>query len=231
MSYNNQNNATTWNNDTNNLSNTTGVGRNDNFNDDNFNSNNPDSALQGGNVRSAGYGSGVGTGQGGFNRTQHEAFAGNTSDVNTYGAGGDMGMGHRERGLGNSGMPGNTSDVNTYGAGGDMGMGQRERGLGHTGVQGNTSDINTYGAGGDIGGRDNGRFGEQDWNNDSTGQSGYPGNTTDSNTYGTGSAGKASMGDRVKGTMEKMTGKMTGNPNMVERGQDRKDGDLGTGNY
>ncbi|KAJ7148227.1 hypothetical protein C8R46DRAFT_1128090, partial [Mycena filopes] len=39
-------------------------------------------------------------------------------------------------------------------------------------------------------------------------------------------AAKPSMGDKVKGGAEKLVGKMTGNPNMQERGQERKMGEF-----
>ncbi|KAI0772192.1 hypothetical protein BC629DRAFT_1595409 [Irpex lacteus] len=103
---------------------------------------------------------------------------------------------------------GNTSDINTYGAGGG-GPGGRERGA----YAGNTSDVNTVGAGGDFTGRDTGRLGDQDWDNTNTNQQAYQGNTSDYKPL-------------EVSTAEKLTGKLTGNPNLAERGQERKEGDF-----
>ncbi|KAH9891786.1 hypothetical protein C8Q73DRAFT_782422 [Cubamyces lactineus] len=93
---------------------------------------------------------------------------------------------------------------------------------GTTGYQGNTTDTNTYGAGGNFSGTgrgagvDNGnwqsRNDDNSWQRDSNYDDVTPG------------AGKASMGERLKGNAEKLAGRVTGNPAMVERGQIRKSG-------
>lgn len=83
-------------------------------------------------------------------------------------------------------------------------------------------DDSQTGAG--IGGNDQSRFG-------TTGSgAGYD---QDDNAYGGGQqrgagtgGGKASMTDKLKGTAEKMTGKMTGDSNLAQRGQERKAGDF-----
>ncbi|KAF8207948.1 hypothetical protein K438DRAFT_1814681 [Mycena galopus ATCC 62051] len=50
--------------------------------------------------------------------------------------------------------------------------------------------------------------------------------------FGSGNSGqKASMGDKLKGGAEKLAGKITGNTNMQERGQERKAGDFDQNNF
>ncbi|KZT73886.1 hypothetical protein DAEQUDRAFT_754281 [Daedalea quercina L-15889] len=74
---------------------------------------------------------------------------------------------------------------------------------------------------------------------DSLGNTGYQGNTTDNNVPGAGAgnwqqgnpgpqdgnqgSGKPPMGQRVKGTAEKMTGKVTGSSGMQQRGEQRRE--------
>ncbi|PSR72285.1 hypothetical protein PHLCEN_2v11877 [Hermanssonia centrifuga] len=95
MSFNNNNNNNDWNNDPNNFSNATGRRAGDNWEDTN---NNPSSQNQGDNWnrgqqqpgqqqpgQQAGYG-------------YADAYRGNTSDVNTIGAGGDFGNAGRDAG-------------------------------------------------------------------------------------------------------------------------------------
>jgi len=48
-------------------------------------------------------------------------------------------------------------------------------------------------------------------------------NTTDRNETGH----KPTMGEKIKGTMETVQGKITKKPELVERGQERKAGELG----
>ncbi|KAI8978749.1 hypothetical protein BD414DRAFT_117125 [Trametes punicea] len=96
---------------------------------------------------------------------------------------------------------------------------------GSSGYQGNTSDINTPGAGGDFGGigrgaggaGDNWQSGDNNWQNRDT-------NYQQGDNDVAPGAGKASMGERLKGNAEKLAGRVTGNPSMVERGQIRKSG-------
>ncbi|OSX59748.1 hypothetical protein POSPLADRAFT_1048227 [Postia placenta MAD-698-R-SB12] len=93
---------------------------------------------------------------------------------------------------GNTGTPGNTSDANTYGAGGN----------------------NFEGAGrqGDQNYQSQGDYDQNNWDNQQTGAA--PG----------GRAGKPSVGQRIKGDLEEVTGKVTRNQGMVQRGQEEKSG-------
>lgn len=93
---------------------------------------------------------------------------------------------------GNTGTPGNTSDANTYGAGGN----------------------NFEGAGrqGDQNYQSQGDYDQNNWDNQQTGAA--PG----------GRAGKPSVGQRIKGDLEEVTGKVTRNQGMIQRGQEEKSG-------
>ncbi|CAL1712303.1 unnamed protein product [Somion occarium] len=101
---------------------------------------------------------------------------------------------------------------------------------------GNTSDMNTPGAGGDFGstGRQSGRqsgqqfdYGNQGSQNQYESSTGPGGdNFGDEASYGSQqrTGAKPSMGERVKGTMEKATGRVSGNQDKVERGEERRTG-------
>ncbi|PCH40186.1 hypothetical protein WOLCODRAFT_150225 [Wolfiporia cocos MD-104 SS10] len=116
--------------------------------------------------------------------------------------------GFQDQGIQDQGFQNQPSDMGDGGY--DQGRGQQSgENYANTGIQGDTTDINTYGAGGDLGGR-----GQDDRGYDQSnfGQSGgVPG-------------GKPSVGQRLKGGLEEVTGKVTRNPNMVERGEQRKEG-------
>ncbi|KAI0086963.1 hypothetical protein BDY19DRAFT_995395 [Irpex rosettiformis] len=161
------------------------------------------------------------------NTTGERQFGDDSFDNPTSATGFERGM-NRQTGQGlqqsDDVYSGDTSDMNAFGAGSG-----RERGM----YAGDISDISTSGAGGDFAGRDtgrdSGRMGGQDWDNPSSGQQAYGSDTADYDMpgSGTGSIGnKPSMGDRLKGTAEKMTGRLTGNQSMAERGQERKEGDF-----
>lgn len=213
----------------------------ENWNDDNFNTNDPSSEFQGGNVRGATGPSGIDNGD--------QLYKGNTTDVGTVGAGGNQ-FGNTGRGAsgGGAGAGGDYGRGDTFGRGDDFGGSGRAPG----------QDFSSSGR--DFGGS-TGASGGQDWDDSNrtgggrTGGAGaYSGNTTDYDTSGTGTpgggnsgnsgaGGKVSMGDKVKGksssipglvfgleltlfdwvgTMEKVAGKVSGNQGMSERGQERK---------
>ncbi|THG98948.1 hypothetical protein EW026_g3323 [Hermanssonia centrifuga] len=90
MSFNNNNNNNDWNNDPNNFSNATGRRAGDNWDDTN---NNPSSQNQGDNWNRGQQQPGQQAGYG-----YADAYRGNTSDVNTIGAGGDFGNAGRDAG-------------------------------------------------------------------------------------------------------------------------------------
>ena len=195
----------------------------ENWNDDNFNTNDPSGQFQGGDVRVA---------PSGFD---DQRFGGNTTDNSTPGAGGNF---TNTTGGAGAGTGGGFDEYGSGRAGVGAGTGASGQDWDSSGRQGGNWDSGRSGAGGQGGRR-----------NDTPADTGsYGGNTTDYDTYGAGTgggaggaSGKASMGDRVKGiismcelrldanyssssigTMEKVAGKITGNQNMAERGQERK---------
>ncbi|KAF7791468.1 hypothetical protein EIP86_002484 [Pleurotus ostreatoroseus] len=153
----------------------------------------------------------------------------------------DMNTSQNQGGLG--GQQG-FQDQNNFGA--QQGF-QDQSGLGSQsgydtqgGIQGNTTDANTFGTGGDFG--NTGRQRGDDWNqgtqqqswDNSGAQTGTGGFNDDYGNTGTGGQTgqqKPSMGDKVMGGMEKLAGKVTRNEGMVERGQERKEGDFDRPNY
>ncbi|KAF8215046.1 hypothetical protein K438DRAFT_769225 [Mycena galopus ATCC 62051] len=157
--------------------------------------------------------SGPGNNSGGFD-------AGSGADARTgYGTSGTSAMDH------NSG-PGQAGGFDV-GSGADTGATAMERtggnygtsGMDHNSGPGNSGGGFDAGSGADVG----------------TGTGGYAaGNTTSSskeydseNQYDTGSTGaKPSTSDKIKGGAEKLVGKITKNPEMVERGQQRKQGEF-----
>ncbi|KAI0632254.1 hypothetical protein C8Q77DRAFT_1158905 [Trametes polyzona] len=89
---------------------------------------------------------------------------------------------------------GETTDANTFGTGTTSGNYAQSAGR--------------HGGGAGVDG-DNWRQGNNNWDN---------------NNGPTPGAGKTSIGERLKGNAEKLAGRVTGNPSMVERGQVRKSG-------
>ncbi|KAI0667670.1 hypothetical protein C8Q78DRAFT_315964 [Trametes maxima] len=92
---------------------------------------------------------------------------------------------------------------------------------GTSATRGNTTDVNTFGAGGDFG-----NTGRAAGVNPKVWESRDPAVGMDQNTNSNvqPGAGKTSMGERLMGNAEKLAGRVTGNPSMVERGQVRKSG-------
>ncbi|KAI0769129.1 hypothetical protein BD413DRAFT_89460 [Trametes elegans] len=103
----------------------------------------------------------------------------------------------------NTGTAGNTTDFNTHGTGGDFGSTARSAG------------------GGTLGGRDDWQSRDSRDNYSSSNWQSRGDNYDDDVNPG---AGKASVGERLKGNAEKLAGRVTGNPSLVERGQVRKSG-------
>ncbi|KAL4241616.1 hypothetical protein ABKN59_000883 [Abortiporus biennis] len=124
-----------------------------------------------------------------------------------------------------SGYRGDTSESGIPGAGGnEFGSTGRQgqQGQGQGQYRGYEKSQLGRGAGATTG-TGIGESGDNDeWDNTSgdkfnqSSQGGYAGKQ---------SAAKPPMGERLKGTMEQMTGKVTGNQGMAERGQERKAGD------
>ncbi|KAI0372302.1 hypothetical protein BV20DRAFT_964437 [Pilatotrama ljubarskyi] len=119
-------------------------------------------------------------------------------------------------------------DNNDYGR--QQGEGQqwsasRGENYGSSGYQGNTSDVNTYGAGGNtFGSTGAGRGAGTDSDN---WRSRDINSQQQNNNYGDDvnpGAGKTSLGERLKGNAEKLAGRVSGNPSLVEKGQVRKSG-------
>jgi len=172
------------------------------------------------------YNSGSGNTGGGFD-------AGSGADG--YGTSGNTGGNFGTSGMDQNSGPGNTGGGFDTGSGAGAGAA-----LGRTGGNFGTSGMDqNSGPGNGGGGFDTGSGAA----GVGAGMGGYgAGNTTSSsnqndsgNQYGTGSSsndygaqtsdnpgGKASMGDRIKGGAEKLVGKVTNNPEMIERGQQRK---------
>ncbi|KAF7364799.1 hypothetical protein MVEN_00349900 [Mycena venus] len=158
-------------------------------------------------------GTGYGTNRDNFGTSgggmDHNSGPGNTGGGFDVGSGAGAGMGRTGGGnFGTSGMDHNSGPGNT-GGGFDTGSGA---GVGTgTGIGANTmSSSNEYGS--------------EDRNQYGTG--------TSSNDYGTGATsdsnhgGKPTMKDRIKGGAEKIVGQVTKNPELVEKGQLRKEGEF-----
>ncbi|KAF7348205.1 hypothetical protein MSAN_01773600 [Mycena sanguinolenta] len=67
-------------------------------------------------------------------------------------------------------------------------------------------------------------------NANESGSGTHYGTGVSSDDYADNHTTKPSMGDKIKGGTEKLVGKVTNNPEMVEKGQQRKQGDLGNDN-
>ncbi|KAJ6585445.1 hypothetical protein B0H19DRAFT_1109697 [Mycena capillaripes] len=151
-----------------------------------------------------GFDTGSAAGTGGASAMDYNSGAGNTGGgFDTGSAGGYGTSGNTASNFGTSAMDDNSGPGNTGGRF-DVGSGADTTGYG----SGNTTSTNEYGAG-------------------------TTGTTTSSNEYGATSAnssGKPTMGDKVKGGAEKLIGKVTKNPDMVERGQERKQGEFSNNN-
>ncbi|KAI0826939.1 hypothetical protein BC628DRAFT_1338750 [Trametes gibbosa] len=127
--------------------------------------------------------------------------------------------GFGESGAGHSGAAGGGQGDQLWSAG--QGETHGTSGFG----RGNTTDADTVGAGGNQFGstaRGAGGVDGDNWRQND--------NFDDNNGPGSG-AHKASMGDKLKGNAEKLAGRVTGNPSMVERGQVRKSGESEDTNY
>ncbi|CDO69859.1 hypothetical protein BN946_scf184884.g18 [Trametes cinnabarina] len=179
MSYGQSRNTESWNNDPNNFSNPSGP-------DNRAGENNWNNQQQWGSQRPSG--------------DPTDTSSWNSSDRGSSVPGQDWTAGPNDN-YSTSSYPGNTTDANTYGAGGGN-FGTAGRGAGVGGDNWQSRD-------GDRQNRDEG-WQQQQGNN--YGDDVNPG------------AGKTSMGERLKGNAEKLAGKVTGNPNLVEKGQVRKSG-------
>jgi len=122
------------------------------------------------------------------------------------------------------------------GFGNNQGQGQGQQwsagpgeNYGNTGYQGDTTDVNTFGAG-PQGGQNQDWQGQQGYDQNRQGQQGYDQNQDQGQNFDNqggaagGPGGKPSMGQRVKGEVEEIVGKVTRNPGKVERGQEEKSG-------
>ncbi|KIP06853.1 hypothetical protein PHLGIDRAFT_30314 [Phlebiopsis gigantea 11061_1 CR5-6] len=143
-----------------------------------------------------------GSGGGGFgSRAGHGEYAGNTTDVNTFGAGGDFGSTGQNAGM--------QRDSRSHDFDHGNSLDQTNAGQNFDGSRGDQ-----YPSAGGIGGGGGGQ--------------GY--DTYDDDNGTGGKASKPSFGERMKGTAETMVGKVSRNPGLVERGEARKDG-FDTTNY
>ncbi|KAH9851782.1 hypothetical protein C2E23DRAFT_924013 [Lenzites betulinus] len=209
MSFGQQNRTTeSWNSDPNSFSNTSG----------------PDAGFQTSNQRSGDMGEDFQQQQQfGSQRPTHDP----TDTSNWSAANADPSA--RRAGFGDSGA----STGHSLAAGGGQGDQLWSAGPGENNAssgygRGNTTDVNTVGAGGNqfgSTGRGAGGVDGDNW------RQGGGGDNFDNDNGPTPGAGKASMGDRLKGNAEKLAGRVTGNPAMVERGQIRKSGDPDDTNY
>ncbi|KAI0071146.1 hypothetical protein K474DRAFT_1701782 [Panus rudis PR-1116 ss-1] len=137
-------------------------------------------------------------------------YAGNTSDISNPGAGGNFagGTGQSATSTSDRAFAGNTTDFSNPGAGGDFG------GVGREGHR--QSDVRSQGQWDSSTGTGTGTGSHNDWQNDER--------TGDNYNTGSTGTGKPSLGDRLKGTTEKMAGTLSGNQTLKERGQERKTG-------
>jgi len=110
----------------------------------------------------------------------------------------------------------------------DINPQQQQPGYGNTDNSGNPTDNSTYGAGGDYayggastGDNDTGNVSREPAYDNSV--SGGGGGGIDDTEYQQRSS-KPSMTDTIRGNLEKVAGKVTRNPELQERGQDRKTG-------
>ncbi|KAH8091001.1 hypothetical protein BXZ70DRAFT_488866 [Cristinia sonorae] len=120
-------------------------------------------------------------------------------------------------GIGSTAYPGDTQNTNVPGTGT---TGTARTGFGRTGSgtqwdddnAGVGSGVKTFGSGGPGPAST-----ERNWDNKGTAGGGNQFASSEA-----GRTGKPSMGDRVKGGMEKVAGKVAGRTDMVERGQERQ---------
>ncbi|KAJ7143615.1 hypothetical protein C8R43DRAFT_570400 [Mycena crocata] len=164
------------------------------------------------------------TGTSGYNTLGHsgntgeaQGFGSNNQD--TFGSTVNTAEGHGSSDLGASGGDFGRSamDHNSRTGGGASALDHNSR----TGGGISATDYNS-GAGNTGGGIDAGSGAGARYGTDNT-----PGTTL--NEYAAGSdnhAGKPSMGDKLQGGAEKLVGKLTKNPEKVERGQERKEGEF-----
>ncbi|KAF9465250.1 hypothetical protein BDZ94DRAFT_1254064 [Collybia nuda] len=157
------------------------------------------------------------------------------SDTGAFGGtrGGDTAAGYGssdKTGLGGAGATGQygSETGGGYGSGTSGGYDNKDRETyGSSGTRSTGAGGDSYGSSG----TDN--FGST---NTGAGAGGYGGTTgSGGDTYGSGTGtgagqnAKPSMTDKIRGGAEKVAGKMTKNPDLVEKGQDRQTGEFGSG--
>ncbi|OBZ68787.1 hypothetical protein A0H81_11284 [Grifola frondosa] len=119
-----------------------------------------------------------------------------------------------------------------FDSGAQWSAGQAGESYGRTGYPQDTSGTDTYGSGGNVGSTGGGDDFGSGGSGDMGSGGGYGAGTGQSgDDQMQGRTGKPSMGERLKGDAEKLAGRFTGKPSMVERGQARKTGDPSDTSY